>query len=404
MSNEKSKAPGDDDSDVSEILSEDDKKQLISEVRAAGYMMELLVSAHVEGAILGAEQVQDMRITHLENPVASNLDIALQVIFIVALGIVLPAVLPAVVGSHFLAQWIRASKMRYAFFNANKGVQSKIRNYTGKTTAKNIAKAPQTQRVSEELPKAFVEAVINVDSKVAPKDLSLTSTAWRAYIFSVESIEKTLPKLSNDNARTVIDAGTPIVNKVVASPVLPDFSLTASPGVSFLTEMYDWATHWKIAVRAAYDSMELMLLLCDEVTVESANDIRATICRYDELDVTSARHEMMLLSEAMIWARIYNPKTIKSRVGPSTGRSVMADKPVSRWKLEMPDDKTGRLYEYFIKRFGALVARFRKTDYGKWKRDIRTNKDSRDLDFAEYFKTLNEAADKALELTRQKWE
>jgi len=137
-----------------------------------------------------------------------------------------------------------------------------------------------------------------------------------------------------------------------------------------------------------------MLLLCDKVTNDDEKSIRADICRYTASDINRARHEMMMLSETLIWARTFSPKTVLYSRDTNKGRVYI---PVpEKLKLEK------RLYEYFIKRFSKQVVEFRNGQKGNEKLGLTVEKwknspEERIVrDFTDYFAELNKSTDKAL--------
>lgn len=375
-------------------LDDDHTSWLIRDVRMAAHIEEEQIGAIAEGALLAAEQVQDTRIALLENPQPSELEIIMNILITVALeSTVAGALLPALLKRSWLGNWKAKTTTRIKLYNTKKTELAKAnKNFTDSVLRMNNLHLNPPNLQKETMTKVCMNAM--EDAAESLQKLTAAEIG-AAEVFAVDRHTALLHKgleftvFNQQNIAAVeqgIGAGY-LASQVPRTEAGELLLKGSSPGVSLIMEIYQWATDARLAHRADHEFDEYLLRLGD-VTPELAQEIESKLGGGGSSEIGILRQEMMMFSEAVIWARLYQKK--KSVDFKSSG--VKATYQVI--------DAPNQLYEYWETRFKDAVVKYKKMEPYNWDKQPPVHKK---VLISEYFIKINmktsdavEFADKAL--------
>lgn len=290
------------------------------------------MQAIIDGAILGAEQVQDKRLEILEkSPEVTVNDVLFNIFIVFCLestisGWVVTKVTRSVIGP------ILRSNAIYQLFPGSL----------------------DRQKVAEQI--QHVRQFLGKGSSAVSKDLSSGAPdylRYRRYLASLArgSQEENMVaavKTAWDSSKTPVKAG-------------PSLAPTDSPGVSVLQAAQNFISQQRFALSLETDFFEMLVRSC-LLEPEELKDLSAALVP-DSLGISviDLRDRMKLIFEAMIWSRLYDFQ--KRNMKTSLLNDMLTGD--ARDGIEGLDNPA--LINYWKRRFGKLIEEWTQANPGYFK-------------------------------------
>ena len=288
-------------------LSPIEREALVAEIRYWTAVHLEMVEAMSDGVKLGAEQVQDVRLRMLEEPVSTSL---LVEVALIALTIILEGPIGAAFATVATRAYLRP-----------------VLTGTAAAIVRRTRRPPRVQELINGLRQEANERVLKALAEPRPrrrqqKRLKSGAHELRTLANQLQNAQRQLAKETAVQSREVLDsilqiaetnfipAAKAAVTYVQQRPPLYKPSPTQAldtPGVEIQANAAASAARTRLAVQAIGLALEEAARDPD-LTIDEARSLLADWMGSNELELDEIRHAFRISAEAMIWARILSAK------------------------------------------------------------------------------------------------
>lgn len=294
-------------------------------IRQSAYIQSERLQAFVDGVVLAAEQVQNIRLDLLEKGPEVEAGLALIDVFVVFL---LESSIPGILLTSLAKKIIRPILRTGSLWS--------------KPYVREVKIWKQMMKEGAITPLQFKEAM-----RMEANDKTYSSYAW-----GIRALGRMSPEAQQD-ITALGKAGREAFHKDFSQPT--PLESTDTPGVSVLDAALAFASMHRLAIFYHHSMLEAVVRV--GISKETANSImRVLSWETLEEDLKAIRDRFKLLYEAIIWALLCGFQKWKPIVGPT----------VRAPRLEGVDK---RLVGYWLRRFGEQIA--------EWGKSIKTSEVNR---------------------------